>query len=117
MSLKLRWMSCWQALSKASLLFLIFFYRIFLSGLLGGSCRFQPSCSQYAVEVAKTHSFFGAIRLIFLRIVKCRPGGPFGYDPPPSNKAGLEMISQEPKSEDSINKYSISRINFKTLES
>ncbi len=64
-------------------LFFLGIYRSFGSTYFGGSCRFEPSCSAYAVDAIKTHSFFSALKLILLRILKCHPWGPYGYDPVP----------------------------------
>ena len=70
-------------ISKMFLLFLVGAYRTIGTTHMGGACRFSPSCSEYAVEVIHTHSFFSAVFLIFKRIMKCRPGGSFGFDPAP----------------------------------
>jgi hypothetical protein len=72
-----------RSISKIFLLFLVGAYRTIGTTHMGGACRFTPSCSEYAVEVIHTHSFFAAINLIFKRIMKCRPGGSFGFDPVP----------------------------------
>lgn len=65
-------------------------YRLFLSPWLGHGCRFQPTCSAYALEALGRH---GAIRggwLAARRIVRCRPGGGHGFDPvPPGGGQGL----------------------------
>jgi uncharacterized protein len=65
--------------------FLVFvlFYRVAISPILGGACRFEPSCSVYAEEVLKKFPLIQAFKLIFIRLIKCRPGGPFGLDPVP----------------------------------
>ena len=58
-------------------------YRLFLSPWIGHSCRFQPTCSEYALDALARH---GAIRgswLTLRRLVRCRPGGGSGYDPVP----------------------------------
>jgi len=69
---------------KKICLSLINFYQRFLSPLKGRStCRFQPTCSQYAYEAI---SRYGAARgglLALKRIVKCGPWHPGGYDPVP----------------------------------
>lgn len=68
--------------------FLLFLgaYRTIGTTHLGGSCRFSPSCSEYAVECVHCMPPAKAAKFIFLRIIKCRPGGPFGYDPVPEVK-------------------------------
>ncbi len=59
-------------------LFLISFYRLFLSTFLacGGACRFYPSCSEYAELVYKNYPFLKATALTFKRILACHPFGP-----------------------------------------
>lgn len=51
-----------------------------------GNCRFYPTCSDYAIEALKVHSFWKATLLIILRILKCNPFGGKGYDPVPFKK-------------------------------
>lgn len=68
---------------RSMLLFIISFYRSVGAVHFGGACRFEPSCSVYAVEAVSTHSPLVAIRLIAARLLKCRPGGPWGFDPVP----------------------------------
>jgi hypothetical protein len=58
-------------------------YRYALSPVLPGACRFQPSCSQYALEAV---SRFGARKggwLMLRRLARCHPWGGSGYDPVP----------------------------------
>lgn len=65
------------------LLALIGFYQRSISPALGASCRYQPSCSQYAYEAVER---FGALRGAWLgarRIGRCHPGRAGGYDPVP----------------------------------
>ncbi|MFN7455657.1 MAG: membrane protein insertion efficiency factor YidD [Pseudobdellovibrionaceae bacterium] len=71
-----------KLISQALLIF-VGAYRTILTTHLGGSCRFEPSCSQYAVEALKGHPPIKALFFIFKRILSCRPGGRFGYDPVP----------------------------------
>ncbi len=62
------------------------FYRTVLSPLLGANCRFQPTCSSYAMEALETH---GALRggwLALRRILRCHPFGGSGFDPVPPRK-------------------------------
>lgn len=58
-------------------------YRKFISPLKPPTCRFYPSCSQYALEAIETHGPFRGSWLAARRIVKCHPFHPGGYDPVP----------------------------------
>lgn len=58
-------------------------YQLSFAAVLGGQCRFHPSCSDYALEALAR---FGAVRgsaLAFWRILRCHPFNPGGFDPPP----------------------------------
>jgi putative membrane protein insertion efficiency factor len=65
------------------LLLAVAFYRAVLAPLLGGSCRFRPSCSEYAVQALRRHGGWRGMRLAASRILRCRPGRPGGDDPVP----------------------------------
>lgn len=59
-------------------------YQIVLSPMLGPSkCRYQPTCSQYAVEALKKHGPFKGGWFALKRILSCHPWGGHGYDPVP----------------------------------
>ncbi|MDA8298824.1 MAG: membrane protein insertion efficiency factor YidD [Deltaproteobacteria bacterium] len=60
---------------------LINFYRKLISPLLPQSCRFYPTCSEYAVECFQTFGFFKAFFLSIYRIIRCNPLSKGGYDP------------------------------------
>ncbi len=63
------------------LVLLILLYRVTLGRLLGGQCRFQPTCSQYAIDaIGKYGAWRGACKAIW-RICRCHPWGGSGYDP------------------------------------
>ena len=59
------------------------FYRAFISPLTPPSCRFTPTCSQYAIEAITKHGPFKGTWLAVKRVLRCRPGGGSGYDPVP----------------------------------
>lgn len=61
------------------------FYRLVLSPLIGSNCRFQPSCSEYALDALKTHGAFRGGWLAARRIARCHPLGGSGYDPVPED--------------------------------
>ncbi|MCK6479562.1 MAG: membrane protein insertion efficiency factor YidD [Planctomycetes bacterium] len=58
-------------------------YRAVLSPLLGGACRFTPSCSEYGAQALRRHGGLRGLRLTTARILRCRPGVPGGEDPVP----------------------------------
>lgn len=65
------------------MLALIWFYRNCISPLKPPTCRFTPTCSQYAVEAIKKHGPFKGGWLTLRRILRCHPFGGSGYDPVP----------------------------------
>jgi len=65
------------------LVLLIKGYQNFISPLSPATCRFQPTCSQYALEALKKHGLFKGSLLTMNRISKCHPWGGSGYDPIP----------------------------------
>ncbi len=67
----------------APFLLLIRFYQKFISPYLPKSCRYTPTCSQYAVEALKKYGLFKGGWLAFRRILRCHPWGGSGYDPVP----------------------------------
>ncbi len=58
-------------------------YQVTLGPFLGGSCRFTPSCSNYAIEALEKHGVVRGTWLAARRILRCRPFGGSGYDPVP----------------------------------
>lgn len=58
-------------------------YRLVFSPLVGMNCRFQPTCSAYALEALEKHGAFRGSWLSMRRILSCHPGGGSGYDPVP----------------------------------
>ena len=57
-------------------------YQVFLGPFLGGYCRFTPSCSRYFIEAVEKHGpLKGACKGV-IRLCKCHPFHPGGFDPP-----------------------------------
>ena len=61
-------------------------YQKYLSPLLGPSCRFHPTCSEYAFQAIETYGVFKGSFLAIKRILKCNPWGGSGADPLPREK-------------------------------
>ncbi|MBP7357922.1 MAG: membrane protein insertion efficiency factor YidD [Prevotella sp.] len=61
----------------------IFFYQRCISPFTPSSCRFTPTCSQYAVEALRKHGPIKGLALAIWRILRCNPWGGSGYDPVP----------------------------------
>ncbi len=62
---------------------LVTVYRYTVSPLLGPRCRYEPSCSQYALEALREHGAARGSWLAVRRIARCHPWGGHGYDPVP----------------------------------
>lgn len=62
------------------------FYRKAISPFKLPSCRFMPTCSQYALEAIKVHGAFKGSALALWRILRCNPFCKGGYDPVPPKK-------------------------------
>lgn len=65
------------------LLLPIYFYRYSISPMLPASCRYTPTCSQYAISALKKYGPFKGLWLALKRIGRCHPWGGSGYDPVP----------------------------------
>ena len=66
--------------------FLIKIYQFLISPIIGKNCRFNPTCSNYALEALKKHGLFLGMYYSIIRISKCHPWGGSGHDPVPSKK-------------------------------
>ncbi len=71
-----------QRLLSAPMIYLIRFYQMGISPLIGPSCRFTPTCSQYAIEVIRKDGPIKGLWRAVRRILRCHPWNPGGYDPP-----------------------------------
>jgi putative membrane protein insertion efficiency factor len=78
----------------ASLLSLpIRLYRWTLSPLLGASCRYLPTCSEYALDALRDHGALRGAWLALRRVCRCHPWGGFGHDPVPP---ACQQLSHRP---------------------
>ena len=67
----------------APFIFLIRFYQTAISPFTPATCRYSPTCSQYALEALKKHGIVKGGWLAFKRILSCNPWGGKGHDPVP----------------------------------
>jgi putative membrane protein insertion efficiency factor len=65
------------------LILLIRIYQWVISPIIGPKCRYQPTCSHYAVDALKKHGPFKGFWLAIRRIARCHPWGGSGWDPVP----------------------------------
>ena len=56
-------------------------YKYLISPLIGPSCRYFPTCSEYSIEALKTYGFSKGLLLSLKRIMSCHPWGNSGFDP------------------------------------
>jgi len=73
-------------LGARGLIGLVRLYQYTLAGVLGGRCRFHPSCSEYALEALRTHGALRGAALAARRLGRCHPFGGSGVDPVPTRQ-------------------------------
>ena len=56
-------------------------YKYLISPLIGPSCRYLPTCSEYSIDALKTYGFSKGLLLSVKRIMSCHPWGNSGFDP------------------------------------
>jgi len=70
-------------------LLLVRAYQLALSPFAGGACRFEPSCSEYAMQAFETHGARRGAQLTFRRVMRCHPLARPGFDPVPPRTPGV----------------------------
>jgi putative membrane protein insertion efficiency factor len=81
------WLAGWPV--RAGLVALVRAYRLTLGQLVGGNCRFYPSCSAYAEEAIRQSGAMRGTGLAMWRILRCSPLSRGGFDPPPHGRPAL----------------------------
>jgi len=76
-------------LPRRGLIALVRAYRLLLSPWLGSACRFEPTCSAYALQALQDHGAGGGTLLTLARIARCYPWCAGGYDPVPDRPLRL----------------------------
>jgi len=85
-----------RAIMTKIVISLIRAYQLFISPLFGPSCRFYPSCSQYAVEAVQLHGVFKGSYFAVRRVLRCHPGCEGGLDPVPELNDSSEICRHSP---------------------
>lgn len=82
-------------LPRQSLIVLVRGYRLLLSPWLGSSCRFEPTCSAYALEALQRHGAARGAALTGWRLLRCHPWCQGGHDPVPTDadRAGAGLFT------------------------
>jgi uncharacterized protein len=68
-------------LGNVPFVFLIRLYRLVLSPVIGGQCRFEPTCSVYGLEAYRLYGPIAGTRMTIGRICRCHPWNKGGFDP------------------------------------
>lgn len=76
-------MKTWKEILILPFIGIIRLYQLVLSPILGPSCRFTPTCSQYGIEAFKKYGLPKGFWLTAKRIARCNPWGGHGHDPVP----------------------------------
>ena len=76
-------------LPQRTLIALVRGYRLLLSPWLGSQCRFEPTCSAYALAALQAHGAAGGSYLAARRLLRCHPWCAGGHDPVPSTRLRL----------------------------
>jgi uncharacterized protein len=74
----------------------VFCWRYGISPVMPMACRYEPSCSAYALEALGTHGPVKGLWLTIRRLGRCHPWGGFGYDPVPPRHAVPATSDQSP---------------------
>ena len=87
-----------MSLAANLLRLLVRLYQLTLASLFPPSCRFEPSCSHYAMEALRQHGAIGGTVLTVRRVLRCNPWGSMGYDPVPAVRPGLAASDAKTRS-------------------
>lgn len=73
----------WKRIANKPFIGMILLYRATLSPIIGGQCRYEPTCSRYGLDAYRLYGPIRGTRLTIGRILRCHPFVKGGYDPVP----------------------------------
>jgi hypothetical protein len=82
---------------RAAALAALKLYKRFVSPILPPACRFTPTCSEYAAEAIEKHGVLRGGTMGMLRLARCGPWHPGGYDPVPPTSTVLDANRPRPR--------------------
>ena len=84
-----RWLKALRELPRRMLIGLVLAYRFLLKPWLGTACRFEPTCSAYALDALRQHGALAGGALSAARLLRCHPWCHGGHDPVPQEPPAL----------------------------
>ncbi len=84
-----------RQLPKRFLKGLVRVYQVTLSPFIGQQCRFEPTCSHYALQALEAHGALRGSWLAVKRVARCHPFHPGGFDPVQPVRRGVRQTTQE----------------------
>jgi putative membrane protein insertion efficiency factor len=86
-------------------------YRLLLSPWLGNACRFEPTCSNYALQAIQEHGAAVGTYMTLRRLARCQPFCQGGHDPVPESAPALfrHFVSAAPRARDALSSPSIDK--------
>ena len=94
------WAAGWPA--RTVVIGLVRLYQATLAGVLGGQCRFHPTCSAYALEAIRNRGALVGATLTTWRILRCNPQGRGGLDPAPGPRGAATGALQSAAAYDNV---------------
>jgi hypothetical protein len=85
-------------LVATALIFTVRIYQAIIRPHLRGSCRFHPTCSEYAIEALSTHTLRRGLIFLIKRLCRCHPFSTPGFDPVPDQQDPLRRVDTRGKS-------------------
>ena len=87
----------WKRALNMPFVVVILFYRATLSHLMGGQCRYNPTCSQYRLDAYRMYGPIKGTRLTLGRSLRCHPFVKGGYDPVPIPDSDTDCLNDDEK--------------------